>query len=119
MQLNATEVVRMPDHSHGKNVTRDMVTENKSLSTSRTVNINFDEFSKMDGPEWEQEYQRFLRERKYPEAAIALLGAAVNGDSDSMDYVLKVNIKAFDYIRKRDLENTQFVISELSKRLQR
>jgi hypothetical protein len=120
IQVNAAEVLRMQEYSNGKNNQHSMVNENKSPSTSRKLrNFTFDEFADKDPYEREEEYQRLLKLKNFPEAAIALLGAASNGDSDSMDYILKLDRNAFDYIRSKDLKQTQDLISKISEDLKR
>jgi hypothetical protein len=120
MQVNTAEVLTMQGHSNGSNCKREMIVENKSPSTSRMLrNFNFNEFSDKDPYEQEQEYQRLLRLKNFPEAAIALLGAANNGDSDSMDYVLKLDKQAFEYIRSKDVKKTQDLIAKIAEDLKR
>ena len=114
LQISAAEV--MSENKSGeffKYKSNSHTSQGKRMSSHSLDTIDFEEFS-VDPHEREQEYQRHLKLGNFPEAAIALLGAAINGDSDSMDYVLKLDTKAFDYIRGKDLQNTQLIISKIA-----
>lgn len=101
------------DFKHSGSVTKKREVE--SLHNSNL--INFDDFSG-DPYDLEEKYLNLSKSRNFKEAAIALVGSAISGNSENLDYLLKIDQNAIKYIMNKDNYNTGLIISKISKELE-
>jgi hypothetical protein len=111
--VNATDVVHRNGDGHESKPFKINTHESKKLK------INFDEFQNKDPYELEELHQYFFKKKQFIEAAWALIGSAVKGDSENMDYLLKLDPKALQYINRKDVTATEELISKIAKDLAR
>ncbi len=107
----ATADIDDSSHAIESHKTSHMNIVKKNLSS-----INFDDFSG-DPYELEDRYLTLAKSKKFREAAIALIGSGLSGNSENLDYVLKINHEAIAHVRKKDLKNTEILIEQVARKL--
>ena len=80
--------------------------------------VNFDDFLGKDPYALEEEYQRLCKLKKFREAAVYLIGAAMNGLSDELDYILKIDVQVLRYVQDKDLAKIEEIISRIATNLE-
>jgi hypothetical protein len=88
-----------------------------SRSSDQQITIDFNEFYDKDPYELEEQHQLFFQNQKFTEAAKALIGSAMNGDSENMDYILRLDPKASQYIANKDLDSTRNLVKRIAEDL--
>jgi hypothetical protein len=122
MQINATET--MHEHSpkgspseHFREQTKPDTTQRKIMYSHSSESIAFDEFHG-DPYELEEKYLSSAKSGDFHKAAAALVGSGISGNSECLDYVLKVDPQAPKYIQGGDVTNTKILISKIEKSLE-
>jgi hypothetical protein len=104
--------------SHTREEHRPMSASKQTGSSSnQQIEIDFNEFHGKDPYELDEKHQSLFRKQQFNEAAKALIGSAMNGDSDNMDYVLRLDPMANQHIAKNDLESTRNLVKRIAEDL--
>jgi len=64
--------------------------------------------------EFEELHQNLFKKQDFDGAAIALLGSAITGHTENMDYLLTVEPRALQYIRQNDDINLIKIVASIS-----
>lgn len=122
-QVNATEAETMgmnhSDHHFKHSGKSSSVTKYREVESLHSSNsISFDDFSG-DPYDLEEKYLSLSKSGNFKEAAVALAGSAINGNSENLDYLLKIDQNAIKYIKNKDNYKTAEIISKISKELEK
>ena len=82
------------------------------------LEVDFDAFGNNDPYELEDQHQVFFKDRQFNKASIALIASAINGNSDNLDYLFKIDPQAFEYIHTKNTEKTGNLILKIAEDLE-
>lgn len=94
-------------------------TQQEERGSHSLLAINFNAFGSNDPYELEDQHQAFFKSGQFNEASIALIASAINGNSDNLDYLLKLDPQAFEYIHTKNMEKTRNLILKIAEDLEK